>query len=150
MASARTTMLNVHEIEDRLSERFTLLRGKMRSQTVLALDTALNWSWNLLSEYSQNTFVQCRSFVGGFTIQQAESIIDLTLYPNAPSILDILEAMYDDNLLVKERQKDGSYRYGMLLSIRISFCKKLCIKMEPFVIRYEEKTRFILPHNTSI
>ena len=117
LASARTTMLNVHEIEDRLSERFTLLRGKMRSQTVLALDTALNWSWNLLSEYSQNTFVQCRSFVGGFTIQQAESIIDLTLYPNAPSILDILEAMYDDNLLVKERQKDGSYRYGMLLSI---------------------------------
>ena len=43
----------------------------------------------------------------------AEEIIDMSNFSNAPSILDQLDALYEDNLIRKERQSSGRFRYSL-------------------------------------
>ena len=118
LAAARVSTLPVSEIKNRLSERFSLLQGKLRdTEKQQALIGALNWSWDLLSPIEQTAFAQCSVFKGGFTLEAAESVIDVSSFPKAPYIIDLLEALCDDNLLNKDRQADGTFRYSMLASM---------------------------------
>ena len=115
LAAARTSTLPAEDIFTRLSERFTLLQGRMRDSEKQALLGALDWSWDLLSTELQHTFAQCSVFRNGFDLTAAESIIDVSSFHNPPCIMDMIEALYDDNLINKERQDDGR-RYTLLAS----------------------------------
>ncbi len=117
LAAARVSMLSMHQIESRLSERFGLLRGRLRDPQQRALQGALDWSWELLSEVSQSVLMQCSVFQSGFTLFAVEMIIDVSSFEKAPGVIDVIEALYDDNLLLKTQQSDGQFRYGMLASI---------------------------------
>ena len=117
LAAARISMLTIEQIESRLSERFDLLRGRLRDPKQLALQGALDWSWSLLSEIGQSVLMQCSVFQAGFDLLAAEGVIDLSNFEHAPGIIDVVEALYDDNLLLKTQQEDGTFRYGMLVSI---------------------------------
>ena len=118
LAAARSSTLRVDDILNRLSQRFTLLQGRMRDNQKQALMGALDWSWDLLTEEVQSAFAQCSVFRNGFDLLAAESIVDVSYFNNNHSIIDILEALYDDNLINKERQDDGRFRYTMLASIQ--------------------------------
>ena len=118
LAAARASTLQVTDILERLSERFTLLQGRMRSTDKPALLGALDWSWDLLSEEVQYAFAQCSVFRNGFDLPAAEAIIDVSNFDSPPSVMDMIEALYDDNLINKERQSDGRFRYALLASIQ--------------------------------
>ena len=90
----------------------------MRSADKPALLGALDWSWDLLSEEVQYAFAQCSVFRNGFDLLTAEAIIDVSNFDNPPSVMDMIEALYDDNLINKERQSDGRFRYALLASIQ--------------------------------
>ena len=111
LAAAKVSTLSLDEIEQKLSDRFSLLKSKVRSDEQITLLAAVDWSWDLLSSTEKDVFKQCSIFQGGFTLQAVESVIqidDETLH------LEVIEALVDDNLLRKERQTDGSVRYFML------------------------------------
>ena len=127
LAASRISMLNTEEILARLSQRFELLRARIRSPEQMALQGALDWSWDLLSEVEQLTLVQCGIFHGGFDIVAAENIICLQDMEEPIHVMDILEALYDDHLLVKTRLENGRFRYGMLSSIHEYVLQKLSL-----------------------
>ena len=118
LAAARTSTLRLPEIEKRLQKSFALLRGRLRNPQHQALQGALDWSWDLLSVWGKSALAQCGSFRNGFTMEAAEAIIDLSIWSDAPSILDVIEALCDDNLLFKVQQEEGMVRYMMLASIQ--------------------------------
>ena len=98
LAAARCIMLSLEEIEKRLHERFSLLKSRQRATEQRALQGALDWSWDLLSQEAQNVFMQCSVFRGGFSIKAAEHVIqkeDASL-----TIVDLLETLCDDSLLL--------------------------------------------------
>ena len=127
LAAARVSTLQVHDILDRLSERFSLLQGRLRDSQQQALLGALDWSWGLLSEAGKLAFAQCSMFEGGFNLAAAEAVIDVSYLNNPPYVIDILEALFDDNLLNKERQADGRFRYSMLASMKEYTLEKFAV-----------------------
>ena len=117
LAAARVSMMSLSDILERLAERFSLLRGRLRAPSQKALQGALDWSWSLLSDEAKLVLIQCSVFHGGFDLSAAESVIMISQSSVSPSIVDILEALCDDNLLYQENHSHGNIRYRSLLSI---------------------------------
>lgn len=77
------------------------LADRVRSTTVgeSGLRTAIDASWHTLSDWERSAFAQCAVFEGGFSLEAAEAVIDLTAFPEAPWIVDVLQSLVDKSLL---------------------------------------------------
>ena len=128
LAASRIAVLQPRQIKERLKDRFKLLTGAKgvakRQQTLLA---AIDWSWALLSEWEKSTLAQCSVFEGGIRLESAEDVIDLSPYPDAPAVMDVLQNLVDKSLIRREVQPYDSNEpwFGMYLSIRAYAEKKI-------------------------
>ncbi|WP_224242569.1 ATP-binding protein [Hyalangium gracile] len=120
LAAARTALLSVGQIRDRLSKRFELLRSGQRDAVTrqATLRGAIDWSWNLLDVTEQNVLAQCSVFRGGFTLEAAESVLAPTA--GGPDVLEIVQALRSKSLLRAGASEGlpGELRLGMYESIR--------------------------------
>jgi non-specific serine/threonine protein kinase len=119
LASARTNVLTLEQIEARLSDRFAWLassssRGAARHRTLRA---ALDWSYEALSVEEQGVLQQLSLFMDGCGLETAEAVCATAAAPG-DSLLDVLSALVNKSLLVAETQQGGEARYRMLETIR--------------------------------
>ena len=125
LAAARLRTLTVHEIEQRLSDRFRLLAGG--SRTALArhqtLRTTVDWSHELLSEPEQVLLRRLAVFAGGFTLGAAEEVCRGRGIEQ-PEIFDLLAELALKSLVVFEGESDLG-RYRQLETIREYALEKL-------------------------
>ena len=119
LAASRISALSVHEIEQRLSDRFRLLTGGRRTamprqQTLKAL---IDWSWDLLDADDRRLLRRLSVFAGGWTLDAAEAVTPLA-DATSPTfdLLDGLTRLADRSLLTVQR--GVTTRYGMLETIR--------------------------------
>ncbi|MEW5942085.1 MAG: BTAD domain-containing putative transcriptional regulator, partial [Chloroflexota bacterium] len=118
LAAARTRMLSVEHIAERLNDRFNLLTQGSRAalprhQTLRA---AIDWSYDLLHEEARVLFRRLSVFAGGFTLEAAEEVCsDPPLDPRA--VLNLLTRLVDRSL-VKVTREGSVERYFMLETIR--------------------------------
>jgi predicted ATPase/DNA-binding winged helix-turn-helix (wHTH) protein len=123
LAAARVRMLPPRQLAKRLDERFRVLTGGSRTavprqQTMRAL---IDWSHDLLSEPEQRLFRRLAIFVGGWTLDAAESVCsDGTL--DALDVIDLLSSLVDKSLVVAEGE---NLRYTLLESTRAFALEKL-------------------------
>lgn len=124
LAAARISVLSTAQLVERMQNRFRLLtgaRGVSARQTTLR--AAIDWSWDLLAPSEQAALAQCSVFEGGFTLTGAEAIIELDSWPEAPSTMDVVNALVDKSLLrswvpVEQSRYDIDEPYfGMYLSV---------------------------------
>ena len=100
LAAARVRVLSPGQLVERMGDRFTLLAGARGAAARQAtLRAAIDWSWNLLVAWEQAAVAQCSVFEGGFTLEAAEAVIDLSSWPDAPSIVDAVQVLVDKSLL---------------------------------------------------
>jgi predicted ATPase/tetratricopeptide (TPR) repeat protein len=100
LAAARTRILSPSQIVARLEDRFKLLAGAPgKAARQATLRTAIDWSWDLLQPWEQAALAQCSVFEGGFTLEAAEAVLDLSPWPDAPWPLDVVQALVDKSLL---------------------------------------------------
>jgi predicted ATPase len=127
LAAARMRVLSVTQIRERLGERFRLLAGSRRdhSDRQATLRGAIDWSWELLTEWEKSALVQCSQFRGGFGLEDAEAVLDLSPWPDAPWAMDAVEALVDHSLLRLVEEDETGSRLDMLLSIREYAAEKL-------------------------
>ncbi|WNG41765.1 AAA family ATPase [Archangium violaceum] len=120
LAAARTNLLGVGQIQERLSRRFDLLRGGRRdgSARQSTLWGAIDWSWNLLEPAERAALAQCSVFRGGFTLEAAESV--LMFPPGGPDVLEIIQSLRSKSLLRTSAPEGlpGELRLGLYESIR--------------------------------
>ncbi len=126
LAAARMGALGLAGIRDRLSDRFALLRGRLRDPSARALQGALEASWELLTESEQGALAACSVFHGGWDLAAAESV--LSVPSGVPPVLDLLEALVDDHLVV--RTEGEVTRFGLLESVRVFAAEKLGARQE--------------------
>jgi predicted ATPase len=84
------------------------------------LRSAIEWSWQLLNDYERDALSQCAVFEGGFFMESAEAVIDLSAFPDAPWVMDVIGALLDKSLLrtgAVPGVPDGP-RFGMFRSIQ--------------------------------
>jgi predicted ATPase/class 3 adenylate cyclase/Tfp pilus assembly protein PilF len=100
LAAARVGILSPAQIVERLRDPFRLLvgaRGTAARQATLR--ATIDWSWNLLSSAEQAALAQCSVFEGGFTVQDAEAVLDAGSGDDVPCALDLVQALVDKSLL---------------------------------------------------
>ena len=118
LAAARTKVLSVEEISDRLDGSFGLLAsgGRTALPRHRTLRSTMDWSHELLPEEEQTLFRRLTMFTGGFTLEAAESVCageDL----DRDEVLELLSHLVDKSLVTAQEQ-GGETRYRLLEMVR--------------------------------
>ncbi|MGE0784243.1 MAG: AAA family ATPase [Sandaracinaceae bacterium] len=118
LAAARANLMSTGQLRDRLGRRFDVLKDRSRDRTARrrTMEGALDWSFQLLEPWERDALSQCSVFRGGFSLDAAESVIDLAAFEGAPGVLDVLQALRDKSLL--RRVVDAPGRLAMFATVR--------------------------------
>jgi predicted ATPase/class 3 adenylate cyclase len=123
LAAARVSVLSVEQIAARLSDRFRLLTGGSRTalprqQTMRA---SIDWSYHQLSDMERLLLGRLSVFVGGWTLEAAESICTQDGIGTG-EVLDTLTSLVKKSLVTFISEAPGwpgqGSRYRMLETIR--------------------------------
>jgi len=117
LAASRVKVLTPEQIAARLDDRFRLLTDGSRTalprqQTLRAM---IDWSYSLLSEQEIILFCRLAVFVGGWTLEAAESVCGEE--GGELDVLDLLTRLVDKSLIFTEESM-GEIRYHRLETIR--------------------------------
>ena len=112
LAGARLGLVTPATLVERLRAGFTLTdRGATRPERQRTLDATLAWSWGLLDEVERHALAQLSVFVGGFTLEAAEAVVEL---PDGLWVLDVVDTLCDRSLVLLR----GGDRFALLESVR--------------------------------
>ena len=78
LAAARSPLVGLNVVAQRLDERFKLLRSGMRTAPTRqqTLQAAMDWSYGLLTHEQRIAFAQLGVFAGGFSLPLAQQVLD--------------------------------------------------------------------------
>ena len=149
LAAARTSVLSPKKLLDRLSKRFSLLQSRDQdlSDRQRTLSSAIEWSWGLLEPWEQDALAQCSVFRGGFLLEAAEEVIDLSDYPDAPMVMDVITDLKDKSLLRSWELPElrDELRFGMYESIRVFATAKRNARPNPQAI-IDRHAAYVVAH----
>ena len=117
LAAARVRTMAPERIAAQLDDRFRLLTGGARTllprrQTLLA---SVAWSETLLEDAERNALRRLGVFVGGFSLEAAESVFGAFDDTDRYEVLDLVGRLVDKSLVALD---EVSGRYRMLETIR--------------------------------
>ena len=112
LAAARVRVMPPRTLLARMSERFKLLASERRPASTGRRRCAatFDWSWDLLPTAEKAALAQLSVFEGGFTLEAAEAVLDLSAYEDAPWPLDALQSLVDKSLV----RQVGDERFDLL------------------------------------
>jgi predicted ATPase len=118
LAAARAQIFTIPEIADRIRQKFSFLRGMRRDQhsRQQTIYSSIDWSFQLLTPWEQSAFLQLCIFRGGFSLEAAERIVDLSPF-EAPPVYDVVQSLLGKCLL-EEHPTRYSLRFHMLVAIQ--------------------------------
>ena len=125
LAAARLSSMSLSQLHERLDQRFRLLTGGSRNvmarqQTLQAL---VDWSYGLLSPAEQSVLRRLSVFVGGFTLEAAESVCSSELVDEF-DVANVLHSLVAKSLVVADK---GRARCGSACSRRsVSTARRSC------------------------
>ena len=115
LAAARVRVMAPRTLLARMNERFKLLWSNTgRQDRQATLRAAFDWSWELLGPAEMAALAQLSVFVGGFTLQSAEAVLDLSELEPAPWAVDLVHGLVDKSFV----RQVGDDRFDLLESVR--------------------------------
>ena len=119
LAAARTRVLTVEQISEKLDDPLGLLTAGSRTAAARhrTLRATLQWSYDLLSDSERALFRRLSVFDGGFTLEAAEAVGSVK-GAGEGNVLDLLSGLVDKSLMVAEAEAEGARRYRMLEPVR--------------------------------
>jgi predicted ATPase/DNA-binding XRE family transcriptional regulator len=126
LAAARTSSMDVAQIEARLASRFTLLTNGRRTalSRQQTLREALEWSFDLLTPVEQQFLCRLAVFANSCTVEAAEKICADGETIASADVVGLLGALFDKSLVVAVADADVP-RYGMLETTRAYALERL-------------------------
>jgi predicted ATPase len=136
LAAARIKLFSPQTLLARLQHRLALLTGGARDlparhQTIRG---AIDWSYNLLDPAEQALFARLSVFVGGCTLEAAETVCGADAIP-ALDVTDGVASLVDKSLLRLKVGADGEPRFLMLETIREYALERLAAREEGDTLR---------------
>jgi non-specific serine/threonine protein kinase len=119
LAAARIKILKPAQMLGKLGRKFELLRSTRRdvSPRQQTLTGAIDWTYDLLSAWERHAFMQLAIFPDGFFLDAAEAVVDLSDFPEAPPIFDLVQDLREKSLL-RALEEPCELRFRMYQSIR--------------------------------
>lgn len=116
MAAAWIPVLSPHDLLAHLEHHLDLpdirLAGDARRELTIA--GTVGWSYGLLPAGAQRLFRMLSLFAGGFTLEAATHVSNLS----STDVLPLLRTLIVSSLLRRGEDKNGSYRFSMLQTVR--------------------------------
>ena len=144
LAATRIKLLGLDDILERLGERFQVLssgtRGAMERHRTLR--TAVDWSYDLLTQEEKSLFNRLSVFVGGFDMDAVENVCTDEQVARE-RVLDLFSGLVDKSLVMAETQADGSVRYRLLETLRHYAREKLTGAGEEGMIQNKHFTHYL-------
>ncbi len=109
LAAARARVLAPRDMLARREDLLDLLQGRRG-----AVRAALDSSWALLSPWQQRALATCGVFRGGFSVDAAAAVIDLSPWPEARCSIDVVTVLVDHSFLQVQPADRHGLRLGML------------------------------------
>jgi non-specific serine/threonine protein kinase len=130
LAAARTKVLSVEQIADRLDDCFGVLAagGRTARPRHKTLHATMDWSHELLSEKEQTLFRRLSVFAGGFSLKAAESVC-AGAGVERHEVLELLSHLVDKSL-VSAQDGRGEARGRLLEIVRQYGREKLAVSGE--------------------
>jgi predicted ATPase/DNA-binding XRE family transcriptional regulator len=140
LAAARIKVLTPAAMLARLDQPLALLAGgrrdlPVRQQTIRA---TIAWSHDLLSPAEQRLLRRLSVFVGGWTIEAAEAVLEPVAdgaLPLGIATLDGLASLTDKTFVTHRELSDGDARFAMLETIREFGAERLAAAGEQEIFR---------------
>ena len=125
LAAARVRVMPPRVLLSRMSDRFKVLASKGgRLDRQATLRAAFDWSWEPLPPPEKAALAQVSVFEGGFTLEAAEAVIDLSAWDDAPWTVDAVQALVDKSF-VRSRSEG---RLDLLVSVQAYAAEHLQIE----------------------
>jgi predicted ATPase/transcriptional regulator with XRE-family HTH domain len=120
LAAMHVKVLSLPELRKQLTHRLALLRGGARDLPARqqTMETAIAWSYELLTEHQQRCFRALGVFVGGWTLEAAEAVGFTEGETTPGEIILTIAALVDASLIQTEMVSDGVIRFQMLELVR--------------------------------
>lgn len=117
LAAAWSRLLSPAAVLERVARQLDPLgrAGDGRVSRQATLGAVVAWSWELLSPWEQAAFAQLSVFEGGCTVRLAERVVDLSAFPDAPPLAEVLERLVEHSLIYRD---DGRTRILMLSTLQ--------------------------------
>ena len=124
LAAARVKILQPQAILARLDDSLKFLTGGARDLPIRhqTLRNTLKWSYDLLDQQEKTLFNRLSVFVGGFTLEAADTVC------NPDGDVDVLEgltSLVDNSIIRQEGTDESEVRFGMLETIRAYALERL-------------------------
>jgi predicted ATPase/DNA-binding CsgD family transcriptional regulator len=115
LAAARVGMMSPNQVLDRIEDRFRLLTGGSRAGPARhrTLQSALDWSYDLLSDRERTLFRRLTVFAGTFSLEAVEQVCSGNDLKVAP-ISALLGSLLDKSLVIAGGAASGSVRFRLL------------------------------------
>lgn len=115
LAASRSRILSPQKMLERIGQRFRLLgQASGRPDRQATLRATLDWSWDLLDEAERAALAQLAVFEGGFTLELAESVLDLSGHPDAPWPGDLVQSLVQKSLV----RRLPAHRFDLLRTVQ--------------------------------
>ena len=115
LAAARVRVMPPSRLLERMGERFRLLAGRGgRLDRQATLRATLDWSWELLGAAEQAALGQLSVFEGGFTLDAAEVVVDVSACPDPPWTADAVQSLVEKSLVLRL----NAQRFGLLRTVQ--------------------------------
>ena len=143
LAVARLSTMSLEQIVGQLNDVFRLLIGRSRitlprQQT---LQATIDWSYDLLSEEEKILFRRLAVFMGGWSLEAAETIcVDNRL--QISNVVDLLTSLVEKSLVIADTF-GGQVRYHFLETIRQYAQEKLSACAETETMRNRHLDFFV-------
>jgi non-specific serine/threonine protein kinase len=118
LAAARLRAMSVHDLLDRLDDRFQVLVGGSPSALPRhrTLRELIGWSWDLCSDEQRSVWARTAVLSSSFDLAAAEAICAWEPLDRS-AVLDAVSALVDKSILIAQ-DHGGRVRYRMLETIR--------------------------------
>ena len=116
LAASRVDTMPLGELRRRLDTGFAILKAQRRDapKRHATMQSAIAWSWRLLSSQERAVLSQLSVFAGPFTVQAAEAVVRIE---GPVSTLDLLQALRERSLL-RAAGEEGSRCVRLFDSVR--------------------------------
>ena len=121
LVAARAKQFSLDGLRDLLGVSHKLLSSQRRDRPPRQRTVAdlVQWSWELLEEWEQRALLQLSVFKGGFDLDSATAVIELSAWPDAPWAPDVVGRLLDHSLVFVDNT--SRQRYRMYSGVR-DFC----------------------------
>ena len=123
LAAARTRLVSLTELLDRLTDRLSILVGggpdaPERQRTLRA---TIDWSYELLTDAERSLLARLSVFTGGWTVEAAEAVCG----DERVDVLETLASLLDSSLVTSVAGVDAAPRFAMLEAVRAYAAERL-------------------------